>query len=378
MAASNGWTTHTISWQIECMGDAKEEIDDLPPPTAPESIPFSMRNFATAEGANHTANKLASYIRLISRSLDLGRLDGVTVAYDYDAALAELDRGVEGLRPLSRSNDDQLIGVGMAPAVIRDGKVKVHIVLNAPYVEGIDKDEGDEPDEEFWAALYLLAHECGHVQVTSDKDRAFPGMVLQHAVSSYEEAIFMQVNEACWEEYAACRLSAVFGSGHLLLYEEGLRGVLSVARERAADAREDFWQHRDLNRAVTEVAPPLVEPLRLASYVLGHIDGLGDDTLISEETKQAIADAGYTDLVDDLAKALRSLWDVRREWTHICQFDTIGDVAREALWSGGLTIRPAANDGATINVWEPDEVDPADIGLEKTWLAIGDGNSETA
>lgn len=360
------------------MGDASEDIDDLPPPTAPESIPFSMRNFATEEGATHTANKLASYIRLISRSLDLSRLDGVTVAYDYDAALAELDRGVEGLRPLSRSNDDQLIGVGMAPAVIRDGVVKVHIVLNAPYVEDIEKDEGDEPDEEFWAALYLLAHECGHVQVTSDKDRAFPGMILQHAVSSYEEAIFMQVNEACWEEYAACRLSAVFGRGRLPLYEEGLCGVLGVARERAADAREAFWQHRDLNRAVAEVAPPLVEPLRLASYVLGHIDGLGDDTSISEETKQAIADAGYTDLVDDLAMALRSLWDVRREWTHISQFDVIGDVARDALWSGGLAIRPAANDGATINVWEPEEVDPVDMGLAKTWLATGDGNSETA
>ena len=40
----------------------------------------------------------------------------------------------------------------------------------------------------------------------------------------------MQVNEACWEEYAACRLSEVFGRGRLLLYEEGLRGVLGVAR----------------------------------------------------------------------------------------------------------------------------------------------------
>jgi hypothetical protein len=163
-----------------------------------------------------------------------------------------------------------------------------------------------------------------------------------------------------------------------MLYEDGLRGVLGVARGRAGNAREDFWQHRDLNLAVAEIAPPLVEPLRLASYVLGHIDGLGDDTSISEETKQAIADAGYTDLIDNLATALRSLWDVRREWTHISQFDIIGDVARDALWSGGLTIRPAAYDGATINVWEPDEVDPVDMGLEKTWLATGKGSSEAA
>lgn len=328
-----------------------------------------MRSFVNEESANRTANKLASYIRLISTSLDLSRLDGVTVAYDYDDALAELDRGVEGLRPLRRSNDDQLIGVGMAPAVIRDGVVKVHIVFNAPYVEDIENDQGDEPDEGFWAALYLLAHECGHVQVTSDKDHAFPNMILQHVVSDYEEAIFMQVNEACWEEYAACRLSAAFGRGRLPLYEEGLRGVLGVARERAAEARENFWQHGDLNRAVEELVPPLVEPLRLASYVLGHLDGLADDITISDETKQALDDAGYADLIEDLATALRSLWDDRREWGHVSRFDIIGNVARDALWSGGLAIQPAANGGATINVWEPGEINPRYLGLEKTWSA---------
>lgn len=197
-------------------------------------------------------------------------------------------------------------------------------------------------------------------------------MILQHAISSYEEAIFTQVNEACWEEYAACRLSAIFGRGHLTQYEEGLRRVLDVARERASKAREAFWEHGDLNRAVTEVAPPLAEPLRLAAYVLGHIDGLGDDTVISEETRRAIADAGYTEFVDDLATALRSLWDDRYAWTHLSQFDVIGDVARDAFWSGGLLIRPAANDGATIHVWEPEEVDPAALGLERSW-ATGDG-----
>ena len=326
-----------------------------------------MRNFANADDANRIANKLASYIRLISRWIDLNRLDGVTVAYDYDAALEELDRGVEGLRTLRRSNDDQLIGVGMAPPVIRDGIVKVHILLNAPYVEGIENDDNDEPCEEFSSALYMLAHECAHVQVTSDKDRAFPSTILQHAISSYEEAIFTQVNEACWEEYAACRLSATFGRGQITFYEEGLRGVVSVARERAAEARHTFWQHRDLNRAVAEVGPPLAEPLRLAAYVLGHIDGLGDGTAMSEETRQAIDDAGYTNFIEELAGALRSLWEIRFDLAHLNQFDVIGDVARDAFWSGGLLIRPAPNNGATVHVWEPGEVDPATLGLQKFW-----------
>ena len=348
------------------MNETNDQFDELPPPTAPASIPFSMRNFANADDANRIANKLASYVRLISRWIDLSRLDGVTVAYDYDAALEELDRGVEGLRTLRRSNDDQLIGVGMAPSVIRNGMVKVHVVLNGPYIEDIENDENEER-EGFASALYMLAHECAHVQVTTDKDRAFPNTILQHAISSYEEAIFTQVNEACWEEYAACRLSAIFGRGQITFYEEGLRGVVSVARERAAEAREAFWQHRDLNRAVAEVGAPLAEPLRLAAYVLGHIDGLSDETAMSEETRQAIDDADYTNFIEELAVALRSLWEIRFDLAHLNQFDVIGDVARDAFWSGGLLIRPAANDGATVHVWEPEEVDPATLSLQKCW-----------
>jgi hypothetical protein len=354
------------------MTDASNDTDNLPPPSAPESIPFSMRAFASAEDANRLANRLASYVRLISRCMDLSQLDGVTVAYDYDAALAELDRGVEGLRMLTRSNDDQLIGVGMAPAVVRDGIVKVHVVLNGPYVEGIEADDAEEPSEAFSTALYLLAHECAHVQVTTDKDHAFPGTILQRRISGYEEAIFIQINEACWEEYAACRLSAVFGLDQLQYYEEGLRGVLGVAREQAALAREAFWNHRDLNRAVAEVAPPLVEPLRLASYVLGHIDGLAGDAAISDETRHALAAAGYDGYFDELAVVLRTLWGERREWTHFCEFDVIADVARDALWSGGIVIRPAPDDGATIHVWEPEVVNPVDIGLVRHWTTDGD------
>jgi hypothetical protein len=342
---------------------------ELPPASAPGTISLSMRGFASAEDANRIAHKVAGYVRLLSRAIDLERLDGLTIAYDYDVALAELDRGKAGLRTLTRSNDDQLIGVGMAPAVLRDGVVKVHIVLNAAYVEGIDDDGGDETSEAFDDALYLLAHECAHVAVTAQKDRTLPNLILQHSIASYEEAIFAQVNEACWEEYAACRLSAPFGRGRLVYYEEGLRGVLGVSAERAAAARAAFWDHGDLNRVVGELGPPLAEPLRLAAYVLGHLDGLTDPPPLSDETRQAIADSGYTEMIDDLREALRSLWESREERAALSEYEVIGDVARDAFWAGGLSIRPAADDGATINVWEPDEVDPEAIGLARSWRA---------
>ncbi len=63
--------------------------------------------------------------------MDLCRLDGVTVAIDYDAALAGLDRGMEGLRRLTRSNTEEMQGVAMSPAVMRDGNERTHLVFNA-------------------------------------------------------------------------------------------------------------------------------------------------------------------------------------------------------------------------------------------------------
>lgn len=118
--------------------------------------------------------------------------DGVTVAYDYDAALAELDRGVEGLRTLARSNDDQLVGVAMSPAVPRDGKVKVHLVFSGAYIESIDatpEQDDAEVQSGMQQAIHLIAHECAHVQVTTEKDEAFPGTILRKQVSSYEEQL---------------------------------------------------------------------------------------------------------------------------------------------------------------------------------------------
>jgi hypothetical protein len=338
------------------MSEKPEDAEiKLPPPTVPADLSFAMRAFARTEDAERVAHKLSSYIRFISSMINLERLDGVTVAYDYDAALAELDRGVQGLRMLTRSNDDQLVGVAMSPAVLRDGEVKVHLVFSGAYVETLDRapeDSDADAQSEMQQAVYLIAHECAHVQVTTEKDKAFPRTILQKQVSSYEEQIFTQISEACWDEYAACRLSAPFGPGHLVYYEEGLRGVVGVARQKAAAAREHFWEHRDLNRIVGDLGAPMSEPLRMAAYTFGHIDGCDGAAEISEETRLAIEGAGYTEAIDDLVAKLRKLWDERGEWMFASEFDVLSDVARDLFYEEGLLIT-SEGEGANIQVWDP-------------------------
>lgn len=63
-------------------------------------------------------------------SLDMSGLAGVTVAHDYDRALAALDRGFASPGALVPSNNDG-VGIAMNVPVIREGMVRSHLVLHA-------------------------------------------------------------------------------------------------------------------------------------------------------------------------------------------------------------------------------------------------------
>jgi hypothetical protein len=187
----------------------------LPPPTAPETIDVSLRGFQDKATAERFGHIIADVVHSISRYINLERLDGITVAFDYDEALAQLDRGYNPSKPLTRTGTDKLVGVAMSPAVLRDGVVKSRLVFHAPFVLGLE-----EPNtENFRRALYLVAHECGHVQDLKERDEAFPETILRRPFANDEEAILGQFSTVIWEEYAASRVSAIFGEDQSAIYE---------------------------------------------------------------------------------------------------------------------------------------------------------------
>lgn len=86
---------------------------------------------------NETGAKIAAAVGEVvfevSRILPLTRLDGVTVAGDYASALRDLDRGLLSAPPLIPTNDGSGVGVAMAPTVLRENVVKVHVVLRGDF-----------------------------------------------------------------------------------------------------------------------------------------------------------------------------------------------------------------------------------------------------
>jgi hypothetical protein len=116
---------------------------DLPVPTTPGSVSVSLRGFADAKHAEGFGRVIAYTVGSISRFIDLQRLDGITVAFDYDDALAQLDRGYRATTPLTRTSNDQILGVAMAPAVLREGQVKAHLVFSASFVLPLENEDDE-------------------------------------------------------------------------------------------------------------------------------------------------------------------------------------------------------------------------------------------
>lgn len=308
---------------------------------------MTLRGFENAEHATRFGNEFAGYVRHISRLIDLERLDGITLAYDYDDALSQLDRGYKATRPLTRTNDDRIVGVAMSPAVIRNGVIKSHLVFHAHHV--LPLEGGDSP--EFRQAIQTVAHECAHVEDLKHRDLCFPGTILQRAYVDGEESTLDSIASPVWEEYAACRLSAVFATDGLTsIYEGSLISILNVARDRANTAIRSYRLHHDIQRVMQEAGEPLAEPLRLAAYFIGHVDGRGETLDGRPQLRAALEASRYAEFFDRTTEALRALWLRRGKWASREEFTPLMNVARDVLTAGGLIFRRRDDGNLSIDI----------------------------
>jgi hypothetical protein len=63
--------------------------EKIPPPPAPERFSASLRGFPNSNRAERFGRLIGGVVRSISCYIDVDRLEEITVAIDYDEALAE-------------------------------------------------------------------------------------------------------------------------------------------------------------------------------------------------------------------------------------------------------------------------------------------------
>jgi hypothetical protein len=323
--------------------------DNLPPTTLPRHTNVAIQGFSNEEAAKKLGQAVLEALDVIGSFIDLGTLDGVTIGIDYDAALASVNRGIEGMRPLSRSNTTEMQGVAMSPAVMRDGRVLTHLVFNAEMIAALIVDDAPQDDKSM--AIGIIAHEAAHVQITAQKERAIPDARFGTRIDGFERAVMFQIAEICWDEYAACRLSALFAKGQNETHAETLDGTVRPARDRADEAIKSYRVHHDIERLVGEAGSHLCSPIKAAAYLLGGMDAVGADWDDFPEVRAAIVDADYGELIDELHTILSELWDTQDGWApELATFGPLEALAKQVFDSGGIFFKTNDEGGCRVEV----------------------------
>ncbi len=111
--------------------DPEQEREALPPSTVP-SCQLSFRGLGDNQEWNERfIRNFQGVLFTCGRYMDLSLLDGVTVGFDYDDALASVDLGYESTVARQYANEGGLLGVAKALRVKREGGIKVHAVFDA-------------------------------------------------------------------------------------------------------------------------------------------------------------------------------------------------------------------------------------------------------
>lgn len=313
---------------------AEAPEDELGPPTAAANLCVTARGFSAEEEARGIGTAVRKCVILLSRHFDLSRLDGVTVAYDYAQALKSLDRGYQTSHLLTPS-DDHAVGVAMTPLVIRDGTIKSHIVFNAHIVAPI----ATLDPELIQLPLHVIAHECSHVEITKKFDEAFPNDLLQPRDNDYRDAFRWQVILACWDEYAATRMSANIGEDPTDGYEDIFLKHLAAVQSTAQAYIRAYRRHGNVSQVYAEVYGVLGDLLKFASYALGNSDGHHVDPEARTALTNYLVDNWFEPYFKRLHDACRAIAHRYGRWPDKTSFEVIGDIADEVVALCGIKHR---------------------------------------
>lgn len=325
---------------------ASAEIAE-PVSTVPSSCSVQVRGFAEAEAetATRLATVVGGIIQALGRYIELHTLDGVTLAFDYDQALLELDRGYISSRQL-QATKSHVYGVAMTPTVIRDGELKSHILVCAPILMPL-LDEANE--EGISAAVHLLAHECCHVEVTKKFDQCFPNMLLKRRLSLLDtlrwDTIF-----AVWDEYAVTWIAADFGADQTDGYNHTLLADLHTLDDRNNELIRAYRIHGDVEQILAEIYSNCRNLLRFCGYCIGNLRGKGIEWRECDDLASVLVGHWFEPYLQSLIDACSGLANSYGEWTDIDDFLSISTVLDNLVSRAGLNVIAQPDGGAYVDI----------------------------
>jgi hypothetical protein len=298
------------------------------------SYQVSCFDFGDRELVGSIAEELKYIIAELARIMPLERLDGITFAADYPAALDSIDRGRPNIATPRTVSKDIGVGVAMTLTVERDGLIKGHIVLTAGVGLGLIGEAGQYGQ---WA-LHTLVHELAEVSMIQLFDEALPGVILNPLTDGYEGPLFVSVNNAL-DGYSASRVSSCFGDSDEIMrvHQELLVSTLAVAQQKISKARFAYRYDGDIQRLVNVARPLVGHILSFSAELLGHANGLRSSPFDEEGVvKAALEKAGLLAWFKTFETDLHGYWDRRGQWESLDELFRFNRHVERIFWQFGM------------------------------------------
>ena len=242
----------------------------------------------------------------LSRTLPLGRLEGITLASDYPTALKGVDRGFDNAPPVETVSPEVGVGVAQMITVMRSGEVKGRIVMSSAIGHALTSDD----QALVGLGTYVSVKELALVAMIEIVDRALPGVLLQPTDRELDGWLYVHA-DAALHGYVASRIAAGFGdqqelveSKRQLLLEAVDRMKSMVIKERLA-----YRYHGDVDALLAVAFPAVRQVLTCAADLLGHCSSAEVPPLHRWRCPGEDPCAGRAcKLVGDVSTRPRSLW----------------------------------------------------------------------
>lgn len=315
-------------------------------PQTSESFTFSLscKDFADANTAARLGRILQVVVQEMAREMPLSRLDGMTFAIDYLAALEAVNRGeaavgIGGSRPCNYGRS-----VAKCLNVLRSAERKDHIVFDADIANGLLS----EDDDARALALHTVVSMLGHVAFGTLYEAQMEALA-QEPTSRIIERFQPAVTSAP-SRYFVARASAFCDAKAGERYSELVTRSLSCALDAIREARLAYRMDNDLegllNTAVQHFSPVLSH----AADWLGHRDGLPEqDSFSGSSLPSCLKAYGLNQWLELFGHDLRRLHDVDRGWTSASVL-ALGRHVERLLWTTQICPWPMPDGGLYVSV----------------------------
>lgn len=282
--------------------------------------------------AQRIAEAVAGVMSDIHPSVPLERLDRITFAEDYVAALASIERGFPASRPLVPTEEDWGTSVAMAPLVIRDSDIKVSIVMRSWLGYALI----GEDREARVSAIHVLANQLAHVTCADLMCQRLPNMLLNRAEADWESWLYSHMHGA-WTSYFASRVSAQFNPEIASDYRDIMLAAIEKARETILRDRLAYRRHGNLDQFLESAISSIGMVMTNVGMLLGHCDGLHQSVYDDKGSlTQALEKIGLQAWVDTFRCDLARLYERRGGWESVQEFLALNRHIERVLWQFGV------------------------------------------